>query len=335
MNWQKRRIDMSDEWYVRIRGEVRGPMPESELQSQIRKKRIGRHHEISQDAIQWVRAGDVEGLFEPVVSVMQPVTAQPASQSSGPPAYTGAPAAFVPAAPVAPAAPGSQPIAELPLSANLRNLATADASALPMRSALPRETDWFYAQRGSRNGPVPESQLISLIAGGQLLPTDLVWCEKFEQWTPLMHVTRLAAALPGQSPPQATGTSRQSAAAGQQVLPASLFAMVFACIGLLAAPLNAFIAALIAGNPAFTPNNVGAGILATLIIVAVFGAMPLFAAVVGIFVGHEALRFHRQNPTAYSGSGYALTALILCYSVVAVTSIIVLVLLIVAGVKSS
>jgi hypothetical protein len=318
---------MSDEWYVRIRGEVRGPMPESELQSQIRKKRIGRHHEISQDAMQWVRAGDVEGLFEPAIPVMQAVAAQPAAIS--PPSQ---PAHSPQTNPTTPAA---QPIAEFPQPASLRTLAAADAPPPQMRSALPRETDWFYAQRGSRNGPVPESQLISLIASGQLLPTDLVWCEKFEQWTPLMHVTRLAAALPGQTPPQQVTTTRQSAAASQQVLPASLFAMVFACIGLLAAPLNAFIAALIAGNPAFTSNNIGAGILATLVIVAVFGAMPLFAAVAGIFVGHEALRFHRQNPTSFSGSGYALTALILCYSVVVITSIIVLVLLIVAGVKSA
>ena len=321
LNCQKRPTDMSDEWYVRIRGEVRGPMPESELQSQIRKKRIGRHHEISQDAIQWIRAGDVDGLFEPVVPAHQPATAQPAPTAPQ----------TLPAQPT----PTAQPIAELPLPTTLRIPATAEAPAPPVRTAMPRETDWFYAQRGSRNGPVPESQLISLIATSQLLPTDLVWCEKFEQWTPLMHVPRLAAALPGQTPSPYTANIKQSPSASLQILPASLFAMVFACIGLLAAPLNAFIASLIAGSPAFTPNNVGAGILATLVIVAVFGAMPLFAAVAGIFVGHEALRFHRHNPTTHSGSGYALTALILCYSIVAITSIIVLVLLIVAGVKSS
>ncbi|MEY3458473.1 MAG: hypothetical protein RL215_1630 [Planctomycetota bacterium] len=294
---------MSDEWYVRIRGEVRGPVSEAELQSQIRKKRIGRHHEISEDAVHWQRAGDVEGLFEPVISVMQPA----ASSQSAPE--------------MSPAAPQRSP---------------APAPVPQERTALPKETEWFYAQDGSRNGPVPESQLISVISSGQLMPTDLVWCDKFEAWTPLMQVPRLAAALPGQvSLVQREATAVRPSAASTQLLPSSLFAMLFACISLLAAPLNAFIAALIAGNPAFAPNNVGAGILATLVMVAVFGAMPLFAAVTGILTGHESLRFHRANPTAYGGAGYALTALILCYGVVVITWIVVLVLLIVAGVKSA
>ena len=45
---------MSDSYYVRVRGEVKGPVARSELVSQIRKKRIGRHHEVSTDAVNCV-----------------------------------------------------------------------------------------------------------------------------------------------------------------------------------------------------------------------------------------------------------------------------------------
>jgi hypothetical protein len=80
---------MSDSYYVRIRGEVKGPVARSELVSQIRKKRMGRHHEVSTDAVTWMRAGDVPDLFEPVVAVRNVVeptiehSAASASKSTG------------------------------------------------------------------------------------------------------------------------------------------------------------------------------------------------------------------------------------------------------------
>ncbi|MFN9977057.1 MAG: hypothetical protein ACK58T_44870, partial [Phycisphaerae bacterium] len=55
---------MSDTFYVRIRGDVKGPLSRELIVSQIRKKRLGRHHELSEDAVTWQRAGDFPGLFE-------------------------------------------------------------------------------------------------------------------------------------------------------------------------------------------------------------------------------------------------------------------------------
>ncbi len=56
---------MADSYYIRIRGEVKGPLSREQIVSQIRKKRLGRHHELSADAIHWERAGEIAGLFEP------------------------------------------------------------------------------------------------------------------------------------------------------------------------------------------------------------------------------------------------------------------------------
>ena len=55
------------QYYIRVRGEVKGPWTEAQIQSQIRRKRIGRHHELSTDATNWQRAGDIAELFESAV----------------------------------------------------------------------------------------------------------------------------------------------------------------------------------------------------------------------------------------------------------------------------
>jgi len=58
-----------NQYYVRVRGEVKGPWTQAQIQTQIRRKRIGRIHELSTDAAHWQKAGDMPELFEPAVSV--------------------------------------------------------------------------------------------------------------------------------------------------------------------------------------------------------------------------------------------------------------------------
>lgn len=135
---------MSDSYYVRIRGEVKGPVARSELVSQIRKKRMGRHHEVSTDAVNWVRAGDVPDLFEPVVAVREPV----------------APAATV-----------------------VEESRAGSASAQPEAAKSPStETEWFYAKGRNRLGPVTESELRTMLATGRIGGSDLVWNNSLEDW---------------------------------------------------------------------------------------------------------------------------------------------------------
>jgi len=301
---------MSDVWYVRVRGEVRGPMPHEELLSQIRKKRLGRHHEVSRDGVQWQRAGELRELFEPTISVLQPAGGASAGGS-----------------------------------------AAGDARVDPAGSAgmSPRETTWFYAKGGSRNGPISETELLALIAAGQLAPTDLVWSEQLESWTPLKQVPRLfsiASNTSGNAPPQSTNLSREAASMTSTpttvpLLTSSLFALLFACMSLLAVPLIFVLSTVISGSAAFSyalliqGGGAGVGMLAVLISAMMYGAMPLFSAVAGIFVGHYSLKFHRDNPGTHVGTGFALAALIICYAILALTALVVLVSVIVAGVKAA
>ncbi|MFM7055995.1 MAG: DUF4339 domain-containing protein [Planctomycetota bacterium] len=304
---------MNDVWYIRVRGEVRGPMPHEELLAQIRKKRLGRHHEVSRDGLQWQRAGEIPELFEPLIPVLQPA------------------GSAVPSA-----APGTSSAA----AGDIRH----DPGAFSAAGTTSRETVWFYAKGGSRNGPIAETELLALIRAGQLEGSDLVWNEQLESWTPLRQIPRLSTTAAPAQPlivPREHNSLPASPLAVPPLLTSSLFAVLFACLSLLAIPLIFVLSAVISGSEtirdamAGQSGSAGAGMLAVLITAAMFGAMPLFSAAAGVFTGHHSLKVHKQSPGAYTGAGYALTALILCYAILAITFLVLIVCVIVAGVKSA
>src|SRR5713101_7508261 len=43
-------------------------------------------------------------------------------------------------------------------------------------------TNWYYASEDRRMGPIPESELESLVLAGVIEPTTLVWREGMGQW---------------------------------------------------------------------------------------------------------------------------------------------------------
>jgi len=53
---------------------------------------------------------------------------------------------------------------------------------------------WYYALSGQRVGPVDESSLMRLVAGGQVQMQTLVWTEGMAEWADAGSVPRLAAA---------------------------------------------------------------------------------------------------------------------------------------------
>lgn len=304
---------MNDVWYVRVRGEVRGPMPHEELLAQIRKKRLGRHHEVSRDGLQWQRAGEIQELFEPLIPVLQPSGS--AASSAGSVGSS--------------AAPGDVRHEPVTLTAG---------------GPASRETVWFYAKDGSRNGPISETELLALVRAGQLESSDLVWNEQLESWTPLRQIPRLSISTAPAQPqlvPRENRPLPSSLLSAPPLLTSSLFAMLFACLSLLAIPLIFLLSAVISGSNAWNPamtggsRSAGAGMLAVILTAAMFGAMPLFSAAAGIFIGHHSLKVHQQSPGNYAGAGYAFTALILCYAIFTITFVVLIVCVCVVGVKSA
>jgi hypothetical protein len=57
---------------------------------------------------------------------------------------------------------------------------------------------WYYTQGASqeKKGPVPEAEIRSLIAGGQIHVTDLLWSDGMANWAPLSALPRLHCPLP-------------------------------------------------------------------------------------------------------------------------------------------
>jgi len=293
---------MSDSYYVRIRGEVKGPVARSELVSQIRKKRMGRHHEVSTDAVNWMRAGDVPDLFEPVVAVRETVEPEPEQSSS---------------------------------TASRQSGPRRGSNEAANDSPPNKEIEWFYAKGRNRLGPISESELRTMLATGRVSGADLVWNDSLEDWIAAASLPQFASLVANDVSPANEKPDGATIRSDGTVLVSSMFAMLFACVSLLCAPLVAILTAAIVESPGFSRTNVGYGMLGMLMITCVFGACPVFSAISGIIVGHQSLRIHNQSPGKYLGAGYALTALIVCYAALAVTLVALFVFLIVIGVRSA
>ena len=54
--------------------------------------------------------------------------------------------------------------------------------------------DWFYAEGKERRGPLPESELASLVAAGKITPDTLVWNSTMTAWQPAGKTSLFPAA---------------------------------------------------------------------------------------------------------------------------------------------
>lgn len=140
---------MSESFYIRIRGEVKGPISREQVVAMIRKKRLGKHHELSTDAVTWNRAGDVEGLFE-----------SPSSSRDENVAY---------AIPVA--EDDAQKVNGVPDKPSASVTASDNGS-------------WFYAKGRNSLGPISSQELRTMLATGRLQGSDRVWNETMADWVP-------------------------------------------------------------------------------------------------------------------------------------------------------
>jgi hypothetical protein len=73
---------MENQLYVRIRGRVLGPYDQEKLQSLARRGQLGRMHELSPDATNWVQASTYPELFVSENHVSSVVTQQVSSQTT-------------------------------------------------------------------------------------------------------------------------------------------------------------------------------------------------------------------------------------------------------------
>ncbi len=143
---------MSDSFYFRVRGEVKGPFSREQIVSLIRKKRLGRHHELSTDAVIWTRAGEVEGLFESV-----------------------APAREEQEVSYAIAVPETDAKQDTVASGRSSSNSSADDD---------QDDEWHYAKGRNTLGPISSNELRAMLATGRLLGSDRVWNSSLADWLP-------------------------------------------------------------------------------------------------------------------------------------------------------
>lgn len=75
---------------------------------------------------------------------------------------------------------------------------------------------WYYSKNGTQLGPVPQGELISKLASGEVSASDLVWKEGMGDWVPASQVGELAVVATGPAPTSQTfptGASSPSPAA--------------------------------------------------------------------------------------------------------------------------
>lgn len=80
---------------------------------------------------------------------------------------------------------------------------------------------WYYTQGPAqeKKGPVPESEIRSLVAGGQIASSDLLWCEGMANWA---HLRDMPELLPGSAPAAAAQGGSPVMARGQTPIPQGL-----------------------------------------------------------------------------------------------------------------
>ncbi len=144
---------MDQQYFVRIRGRVKGPFGADYLRDLSKQGQFGRIHEVSKDGTSWERAGNFPELFATQDSI-DPAARQGASASK-----TTAPDTI----PVEPAA----------------------------RTAAPPQSRWYYALGGEQVGPVEFAHLKMLCTTGQLGLEDLVWTDGMPEWVPARQVAGL------------------------------------------------------------------------------------------------------------------------------------------------
>tara|TARA_R110002095_G_scaffold114656_1_gene100057 strand:+ start:4521 stop:5297 length:777 start_codon:yes stop_codon:yes gene_type:complete len=137
---------LSDQLFIRIRGNVKGPLTAEQIRVQAHRGRFGRHNEISEDGINWIRASSRPDLF--------PASAQPKVRKKQEVGVV------------------SETETEDQLSESYELVETSDNE----------QKNWYYSQGSERQGPISFSELQSLALAGKLKPNDYICQEGMQDW---------------------------------------------------------------------------------------------------------------------------------------------------------
>ena len=151
---------MVNEYFIRIRGKVQGPLGEYRLQMMARRGQFSRFHEISLDGESWVQAEEYPQLFSVATPAAVADREDHADQE------------------VEPAEP----------------LITA-SSGWPGQSGV----EWYYLRGGQEFGPVDTQEVRALLGSGRLSPNDLARSNDMAGSVPICTIPALIFAADGRA----------------------------------------------------------------------------------------------------------------------------------------
>lgn len=267
------------EFLVKVRGEPKGPYSESQLQTQIRRKRLSRQHQISSDGgMSWQRAGDVPDLF-PAASVAEPVLGDVADEVA-----TAKPAQMSPV-----------------VSNNAERLWSYAVMGQQLGPVPESEIRILIA-----SGGIPHDTLL-----WQDGMTDWVEVQHIPAFSTAVRIKQ-SSGTPGQDS-IVLNTSSNSSGMKSLHWP-SLIAMLTAIAGWTTLLPGALFALGLSGALRSGFSRLPADNVISMLLLAVLALSPsLLCCVTSINLGHKASRYANSEPGRYDGTAYSIFALVLGY----------------------
>ncbi len=189
---------MSEQYHIRLKGQVQGPFSVEELHDLAKRGRFSRLHQVSTDGVAWERATKHPQLF-PTLAMQMP-------QAQLPPA-------------------GDLHLAEPEVagepSAGVSDAALSDNALQPAGSAAHEKTAshektvaadamWYYTQGAEEAGPVLMADLQQLLAAGKLSAHDMLWTDSMVDWVEANTIAELFPPASANSASFAGGASGKS-----------------------------------------------------------------------------------------------------------------------------
>ncbi len=270
------------EFMVKVRGEAKGPYSAAQLQTQIRRKRLSRQHQVSPDGgASWMRAGELEELFPTQVPAPTAPVLEPQSEVAQVNTVV-APEASVEEAKWSYMALGEQ-LGPIPES-QVRMLVASggiDATTLLWREGM---TDWVEVQHIPTFAAAVRSKhgdLRSALGPSHSEPASIS-SEKVLHWPSLAALLIALVSL-------------------SLTIPASLFVLIV--------------------SGAMESTRLSRSMPASGLLMLALVMLPgLLFAITSVTVGHAAHRLSNKTPGRFEGNVYAIIGLALGYTILFATA---------------
>jgi hypothetical protein len=206
---------VSDQFYLRVKGNVTGPVDRGQLEALIRRGRFARHNELSEDqGMTWFRASQYPELFQAKLEAKKRKT-PPKQQEVA----------------------LQEPIQQTEEAVGVEATPNTD------------ENVWFFAKGDEQIGPVSIADAKVMLISGNLSVDDFAWKEGFPEWVPVNTVPEMMQTESQSASVVASTVQNQSSG---QASSAATMSLIFGILSLSGLFFIGSFPAIIFGNRALS-----------------------------------------------------------------------------------